>query len=289
MEYQLALAQMTTVLGNVDANLEKHLAMIADAKKAGADVVIFPELSLTGYFLQDLALSVALNPRTDPLFDKLRQASTDIDVMAGFVEVDSRGRYYVAAAYLSKGEILHIHHKVYLPTYTIFDEKRFFTPGDKVRAFDTRFGRVGMLICEDIWHVSTPYLLWLDGADVFYFNAASPGHGLSASPRLPSDTQVESILTCYGGLFTSYVAYTNRTGYEDGLHFHGGSMVVNAGGNVTARAGAQEGLTLGVIDTADIRRKRFRLPLLRDERVDLLEAELERMRFDILDDDDLRA
>ena len=278
MKIQVALAQINTVLGDIPANLEKHLTLIEWAKKQGADLVIFPELSLTGYFLQDLVLPCALDPHTHPVFDRLKQASHEIDLMVGFVEVDTRSRFYIAAAYLSQGNILHIHHKVYLPTYTIFDEKRYFTPGSMVRSFETRFGRAGMLICEDLWHVSTPYLLWMDGADLFFSHAASPGHGLSASDRLGAEKQVETILSGYAGLFTSPVAYTNRTGYEDGLYFPGGSMVVDSGGNLATYAGSEEGITLSVIDTAEIRQRRFRLPLLRDERPDLVLSELERIR-----------
>ncbi|MEM5774092.1 MAG: nitrilase-related carbon-nitrogen hydrolase [Anaerolineaceae bacterium] len=274
----MALAQINTVLGNVPANLEKHRAMIDSARGQGADLIIFPELSLTGYFLQDLTLPAAMTPRTHPVFDRLKQASREIDLMVGFVEVDSRSRFYIAAAYLSQGSILHIHRKLYLPTYTIFDEKRYFTPGSAVRSFDTRFGRAGMLICEDFWHISAPYLLWMDGADLFFFHAASPGHGLSAIGRLSSEAQVETILSSYVGLFTTPLAFTNRAGYEDGLHFPGGSMMVDSGGNLAAYAGPEEGITLAAIDTDEMRRRRFRLPLLRDERPDLVLSELERIR-----------
>ena len=102
----------------------------------------------------------------------------NLDIVVGFVDEDTRHRFYIASAYLSAGRVLHVHHKVYLPTYALFDEGRFFAHGDSIRAFDTRFGRMGMLICEDFWHASPPYLLWLDGADVLLFSSASPGRGL---------------------------------------------------------------------------------------------------------------
>src|SRR5690606_31170911 len=131
-----------------------------------ADLLIFPELSLTGYVLQDLVPMVALKPvKTDPIFSHLFKASQKLDLVVGFVEEDRRNRFFISAAYLSKGELIHTHHKVYLPTYGLFDEGRFFAWGDSIKAFDTRFGRMGMLICEDFWHASPPYLLWLDGAD----------------------------------------------------------------------------------------------------------------------------
>ena len=277
MEFRVALAQINTVLGDVSANLEKHIQLSETAKSEHADLIIFPELSLTGYVLKDLALTVAMDPLTHPHFSRLKQASRRIDLMAGFVEIDRRGRFYIAAAYLSKGEIVHIHRKVYLPTYSIFDEKRFFTPGNRVRAFETRFGRAGMLICEDFWHISTPYLLWLDGADLFFCNAASPGHGMNSSDRLDSERQVETILSTYAGLFTSFFAYTNRTGYEDGLNFPGGAMALDPGGNCLVRAGMDEGLTIASFDTEELNRRRFRLPLLRDERPELVLSELNRI------------
>ena len=165
-------------------NLEKHLTVIQEASSRGADLVVFPELSLTGYVLQDLASAVSCRPRSDdPVFQVLLAASQKLDIVVGFVEEDVRNRFYIASAYLSRGEVLHVHRKVYLPTYGLFDEGRFFAWGDAVQAFDTPFGRVGMLICEDFWHASPPYLLWLDGADVFLFMSASPGRGLERAPR----------------------------------------------------------------------------------------------------------
>ncbi|MFN2303551.1 MAG: nitrilase-related carbon-nitrogen hydrolase, partial [Anaerolineales bacterium] len=179
MKLRIALAQFNTKLGDVEANLQTHLEHIEEAVSQGADLLIFPELSLTGYALQDLAVTSALQPhQEDPVFNNLLKASQAIDLMVGFVHEDHRHRFYIASAYLSKGKILHIHNKVYLPTYGMFDEGRFFAWGDSVRAFDTHFGRVGMLICEDFWHASLPYLLWLDGADILLFASASPGRGL---------------------------------------------------------------------------------------------------------------
>ena len=147
MKLTLALAQINTRLGVVEANLEKHLQMIDEAVVSGADLIVFPELSLTGYVLQDLASAVAHRPDSDdPIFKVLLQASKKIDLVVGFVDEDSRNRFYIAAAYLSQGQVTHVHHKVYLPTYGLFDEGRFFAWGDSVRAFDTRFGRMGILI-----------------------------------------------------------------------------------------------------------------------------------------------
>jgi len=279
MKLNLALAQINTELGNIQANLEKHLTLVKQACQDGMDLLVFPELSLTGYVLQDLVPVVSCRPESDdPFFQQLLDASRNIDLVVGFVDEDSRHRFYIASAYLSQGEVVHVHHKVYLPTYGLFDEGRFFAPGDSVRAFDTRFGRFGMLICEDFWHASPPYILWQDGADVLLFSSASPGRGLNGEPKLESSTWVEHINRAYASLFTIFVAHTNRSGFEDGLNFWGGSTVFDPNGTLIAQAPYfEEALTKTEIDLNQLHRTRARLPLLRDERPELVQRELERI------------
>ncbi len=280
MKVNIGLAQINTKLGDVESNLEKHLDLARQAQSEGADLLIFPELSLTGYVLQDLAVNTALRPTgNDPVFGHILQASQEIDLMVGFVHEDSRHRFYIAAAYLSHGEVLHVHNKVYLPTYGMFDEGRYFAWGDSVQAFDTPFGRVGMLICEDFWHASLPYLLWLDGADVLLFSSASPGRGLGKSNRLASSEWVEHTNRAYAGLFTNFVAHANRVGYEDGLNFWGGSTIFDPNGDLVIRApDFKETVVTAEIDLNQLHRSRARLPLLRDERTSLVFRELERIK-----------
>jgi predicted amidohydrolase len=279
MQLKLALAQINTKLGDVRANLDKHLSIVMDAKRQSADLVVFPELSLTGYALQDLAPTVSHKPtEDDPVFRHLLKASRDLDLVVGFVDEDSRHRFYIASAYLSGGRVLHVHHKVYLPTYGLFDEGRFFAWGDSIRAFDTRFGRMGILICEDFWHASPPYLLWLDGADVLLFTSASPGRGLNDSEKLESARWVENVNRSYANLFTSFVAHSNRVGYEDGLNFWGGATVFDPNGERIAQGPYfEEALTIATLDLNQLHRTRARLPLLRDERTALVEKELARI------------
>ena len=279
MQLNLALAQINTALGDVQANLDKHLGLIAEAKKGEADLIVFPELSLTGYVLQDLVPTVSLRPTSDdPVFKQLLEASHDLDLVVGFVDEDARHRFYIASAYLSGGQVLHVHHKVYLPTYGLFDEGRFFAWGDSVRAFDTRFGRMGILICEDFWHASPPYLLWLDGADVLLFTSASPGRGLNDSEKLESARWVENVNRSYANLFTCFVAHSNRVGYEDGLNFWGGATVFDPNGERIAQGPYfEEALTITTLDLNQLHRTRARLPLLRDERTALVQRELARI------------
>jgi len=279
MKLNLGLAQIATQLGDVESNLAKHLDTIRQAKEQNVDLLVFPELSLTGYVLQDLVATVAHRPvEEDPVFKHLLQASHDLDLVVGFVDEDSRHRFFIASAYLSGGQVLHVHHKVYLPTYGLFDEGRFFAWGDSVRAFDTRFGRAGLLICEDFWHASPPYLLWLDGADIMLFSSASPGRGLSDNEKLESARWVERVNQAYASMFTSFVVHSNRVGFEDGLLFWGGATVCDPNGEIVAQGPYfEEALMVSCLDLNQLRRTRARLPLLRDERTNLVRNELDRL------------
>ena len=279
MKFNIALAQINTHLGDVTTNLEKHLELIRQAHASGSELIVFPELSLTGYGLQDLVPNVAhVASEDDPVFQPLLEASQKIDIVVGFVDEDQRHRFFIAAAYLSRGQVVHVHHKAYLPTYGLFDEGRFFAWGDCIRAFDTRFGRVGILICEDFWHASPPYLLWLDGADLFLLTSASPGRGLSKQPALESARWVEDINRAYANLFTSFVVHSNRVGFEDGLNFWGGSTIYDPNGELVSKCPYhEETLLVSELDLNQLHRTRARLPLLRDERTALTMRELHRI------------
>ena len=279
MKFKLALAQFSPRLGDVDANLKIIDDYIARARAARADLVIFPELALTGYYLKDLVPSVAARPSPDdPRLAPIFAASRDLDIVIGFVEEDARYRYYIAAAYLSEGRVVHVHRKVYLPTYRLFDDGRFFAPGSAFRAFDTRFGRMGLLICEDAWHLSSPYVLWQDGADFLIDVSASPGYGISTSNELANADTVKNFLRTYASILTTFVIFSNRVGMEDGIAFWGGSHVLAPDGKTLAAAPYfDDALVFAEIDTDALRRARLDLPILRDEQRELVRHELGRV------------
>lgn len=279
MKINLGLAQISPKLADVRANCELHLAFVERAAAQRVDLLVFPELSLTGYTVQDAMSEVAHRATpSDPLMSTMLEASRRLDLVVGFAEVDERSRYYTAGAYLSQGKIVHVHRKVYLPTYGLFDEGRYFDLGDSVRAFDTRFGRMAILICEDFWHASPPYLAWLDGADVLLLTSASPGRGLGMDERLDSSRFVETVNKSYAALFGSFVVHANRVGFEDGMNFWGGSTIFAPDGELVAQAPYfEEALAVAEIDLADIQRTRKRIPLLRDERPELTLRELKRI------------
>lgn len=278
MKFKLALAQFAPRLGAIDANLERILRLTADARAQGADFALFPELALTGYYLKDLVPDVAVRLTLDDArIAKLANASREMDLVVGLVEEDTRHRYYIAAAYFSQGKILHIHRKVYLPTYRLFDDARFFAPGDSLRAFDTRFGRMGMMICEDAWHISSPYVLWQDGADFLIDISASPGYGV-AGAELANAATVNGFLRTYAEMLTTYVFFSNRVGVEDGITFWGGSCVFGPDGKAIAAASQfEDALVVTEIDTDALRRARLQLPMLRDEQRELVRHELGRI------------
>ncbi len=292
MKFKLALAQFAPRLGDVDANLKRILDLAAQAHKQSADLAIFPELALTGYYLKDLVTDVAVRVTLDdPRVAKLAAASREMDLIVGLAEEDTRHRYYISAVYFSRGQIARIHRKVYLPTYRLFDDARFFASGDSLRAFDTRFGRMGMMICEDAWHISTPYVLWMDGADFLVDISASPGYGVSkdastgSDQTLASGASVNAFLRAYAELMTIFVFYCNRVGMEDGIAFWGGSRAIAPNGEpIVCSPDFEESLTITEIDTDALRRARLSLPVLRDEQRELVRHELGRVAKRQLDE-----
>lgn len=281
MRVKIGLAQIYPKLGDVTANVSKHLAYIEDAHSQGVELIVFPEMSLTGYQVMDLVPEVAIEAdASDSVFAQFLEASHKLDIVFGFVQRDDRNRFYIANAYLSGGQCLHVHRKVYLPTYTMFDDGRYFNAGTHIRAFDTRFGRVGMLICEDFWHLSAGYVLWQDGADILLLSSCSPSRGLESGEqgRMTSSRWVELVNQSYGSMFTNYVVHVNRVGYEDGKNFWGGSSVVDPNGEfLTHGLYFDEALIVQEIDLNQLHRTRSRLPILRDERPYLVQRELERI------------
>ena len=178
---RIALAQIAPRLGSLEVNLATHHGLLGEAREAGADLVVFPELGLTGYQLQDLASEVAMR-LDDPRLAKLAGATRGLSAVVSFVEESADHRLFIAAALIEDGEIRHVHRKLYLPTYGLFDERRFFAAGDVLRAVPSRLGvGLGIGVCEDFWHLSVPQLLALDGAQILINVSSSPGRDLAAT------------------------------------------------------------------------------------------------------------
>lgn len=275
---KLALAQIKPTLGNIEENLRLHESAIDEALAGGAGLVVFPELSLTGYFLQDLTGSIAIEPERSEVFARLLELSQRIDVVVGFPEKAPDCRFFNSSAYLSGGHIVYTHRKLYLPTYGMFDEARDFAPGDYLRTFETKFGPAAILICEDLWHPSAAYIAAQDGAELIIGVSAGPGRGVYRGEELGSVLAWKQIIRSVAQAYTVYVVYVNRVGFEDGITFSGKSEVVDPFGNCVAEAKQfDEDLVVASIDHGNIERARLVYPLLRDERLDLTRRELERI------------
>jgi predicted amidohydrolase len=274
----VGLAQIRPRLGDLAYNFDLVRRIVGEGVSAGLDLLVFPELTLTGYFLKDMVPEVALS-LDSPEVEELRRLSTRISLVVGLVEASEDARCYNSALYLEGGAVLHRHRKVYLPTYGLFEEHRYFARGDRFRAFDTRFGRMGLAICEDLWHPSAPYLLAVDGAQTLLCPSNSPLRGVGQAEGPDTMLTWERLLRTYGQLFGLHVLYAHRVGFEDGVNFWGGSMVVGPSGRVLARAEQfEEAVLTARLDPAEVWRERTSTPLLRDEDVDLTLAELARIR-----------
>lgn len=280
MKWTVALAQVDPILGDLSKNVEKHLAMAEKARNAGASLVVFPELSLTGYSLKDLNWELAINPDRDaPLLRPLVEASRGISLIAGGVEEDHAFGIYNSAFLFEEGRVRSVHRKIYPPTYGMFEEMRYFSAGKSVRAFDTQKGRLGVIICEDLWHLSLPYLLAQDGAQVIITLVASPTRLGGNEEHLQSSITYAEHLKTYARLLSVYLVFCNRVGFEDGVNFWGGSMVVAPDGGIVASAKLlEEDLVLASIDDEEVRRARRFSRHFIDDNPDLVENELRRIR-----------
>jgi len=278
-QFTVAVAQISPRLGDVDANLAMYEERVRAARAAGAALVVFPELSLTGYFLKDMVSTVAL--RLDaPEVNRLRALSRGGALLAGLVEETPDYRFYNSAVYFEDGEITAVHRKVYLPTYGLFDEGRYFARGECLRAFDTQLGRAATLICEDMWHPSTVYVAALDGALTVFCPSTSPLRGISDGQEQDNNARYWELLNAtYAQTFSLFIVYANRVGFEDGVGFWGGSEIVDPNGARLAKAKYyEEDLIVAEINLKHARRQRVASPLLRDENVDLTINELLRIR-----------
>jgi len=276
MDCRLVVAQTNPVLGDLRANLEDHLRCI-EAAAPGADLILFPELSLTGYFLRDQVDEVALAP-DDALLAPLLERSRGLSIAFGFVERSRDGRPYNALGFLEEGRFLAIHRKVHLVSYGLFDESRDFAAGEGFRTIESRLGRFGPLVCEDLWHTPSAYGYFLDSVDALLVASASPGRGVSErQPGLGSRRSWNTLLSASALLYRTWVAYASRVGWEDGIGFGGGSLVLGPDAEVVESLEGFEAGALRATMTSDaLRRARSELPLRRDEKPWILAAELAR-------------
>jgi len=270
---RVGLAQTDAKLGALEENLEKHLEWIERARSEGVELLLFPELSLTGYRLLHLTPQVAIQPAASPIVEKLRRAAPEMAVVVGCVEEDERGFLFNSALLLAGGEIAHTHRKLYLPTYGIFQEGRFFSEGSRLGLPKVQGHPIGILICEDFWHSDPAERLARAGSKLIALTSASPGR-IGPDEMPPSQEAWESLTRASALLNTCWILYCGRVGWEEGSFYTGGSHIVRPGGEVMARAPyLDEHLLVADIDLREVDRLRWRLPILAAERNDIVGPE----------------
>jgi NAD+ synthetase len=265
---RVALVQFKPKKADPRANLERVRAIVTEESRH-ADVVVFPEAALSGYFLEGGVVEASLS--IERLVEWLGPPPPNAaDVAVGFYE-RWRRRLYNSAAYLEPGgeswTVRHVHRKMFLPTYGVFDEARFVEPGGEVRAFDTRFGRLGMLVCEDAWHALPATILALDGAELLVIVSASPARDFAPSgggvpANLDRWNHLAPAIATEHGVF---VVVAQLAGSEGGKIFPGGSIAVAPDGLIIARGPLlDEAVTLAALDASALDRARAAAPLLSD-------------------------
>lgn len=276
---KIAAAQISSVLGNLEKNIEHHLKYCDEAIKNKTDMIVFPELSLTGYSLKDINFTIAVNIAKTKLLDKLKEKSKKISIICGLAEEDENFAIYNSGILISDGEIKFSHRKIYPPTYGLFEEFRYFSRGNECRAHDTKFGKIGLLVCEDLWHLSLPYTVAMDGAQIITGIASSPTR-LSVNTDKFKNYEINSEHhRTYARILSTYFVFSNRVGFEDGINFWGGSEIVDPFGNVLSAAKLfDEDMIYADINFEEVKRARHQARHFLDEDIDLTVKNLLKIR-----------
>ena len=274
---RISLAQIDADLGDIDANTERASRAITTAMEQSTDLIVFPELHLTGYSIGDVDADVSLRA-DDPRIEALARQAAPAGLLVGFVESGGPGPHtYNSTAFYQDGHLRHVHRKLYLPAYAPFEERNHFTPGPSLRAFPVDPGtRMAVLLCNDAWQPHLAFVAVQDGARVLLVPSAS------AQSRFPehydSHEYWHDITHFYGRMYQTYVVFVNRTGVEGSLRFWGGSHVIDPWGNVVGEAEQHIEQVLTVeIDLAEVRRRRRQVPLVKEARLGLLQREISRL------------
>jgi len=250
--------------------------MIARAREAGADLVVFPELSVTGYLLAHGVHELAMEA-DDPRLEPLREASRALSLVVGVPLRLAGGGIANAALLLEGGEVRGAHAKLYLPTYGMFDEGRYFVPGRLLQAVASSLGTFGILVCEDAWHLSSAVLLARQEVDAFLVVAGGPTE-LDAGAQAAGARRWHAIVTAMAATLVTPVCFVNRCGWEEGVMFGGGSWAVDASGAglVEPAPPLAESLLVATLSRDAVRHHRSLHPIPQAERLDLWRAEVER-------------
>ncbi len=258
---KIAIGQIDTVLGDVEKNVKKLEHYSDKAIEEKCDLIVFPELAACGYGLRDLVYTSSRTP-DDSVFLNLKERSNYIDIVFGFAQKEN-GYFYNSSMYLSAGEIINIHKKRFLPDYGMFEEQRYFSPGETIESFKTKFGKTTILICEDAFHMSSHHQAFRNQTELLITLSASPFWSDHTSMKWEMWKNVCRTSAQLNGYF---VVFSNRVGFEDGVGFFGKSFIVNPKGHIMKEASfIKEELFIGEIDLRDIERARLFMPIRKNE------------------------
>ena len=265
-KFKVALAQISCKQGDKAENIRKIEKNVTQAKKQGAELVIFPELSLTGYTLRDRVykLSETIPGRSISILEKMAKKAR-VHLVVGMPELSEKTQAttYNTAVLIGPSSFIGKYRKMYLPTHSVFEEKRYFRPGYQTAAFDTELGKIGLTICYDIFFPEVSRLTRLKGAQLIVCISASPAVRRAFFETLTAARAIEN---------TAFLAYVNLVGIEDGLQFWGGSRLIGPNGKTLVKAKYdEEDLVIGEVDYADIKPVETFVPTLRDLRPELFD------------------
>lgn len=268
MKFVSAIVQLTPEKARIEENLDKIADSVRLAVREGADLVCFAETIVSGYYLEGGVLECSLTGEEllAKLASRLKDLPKEVDVCLGFYE-QAGGNLYNSAAYLTFGsepKLVHVYRKFFLPTYNIFDEERFVSRGRELGVFSTRFGKIGLLICEDVWHSILSTLCAVAGAQMIIVPSASPARGFSGE-LIGNHDRYLRMIRAVAEEHGVFLMNPQLTGFEGGKGFIGGSTIVDPYGKILASAEVNEdSMILAEVDLTMVAVTRSQLPLVTD-------------------------
>lgn len=272
----VAAAQIETHLGDLEASLDKHLAVIDEARGAGVDVLLFPEMSLTGHGAGTEVLQMSVD-RADSVMQRLAEASGPMVSIVGIMEEGPAAQFYNTAIALSGGRHVFLHRKINLATYGRLEEGKHFAQGRYVDTWELGGPwRASVMICADLWNPGLVNLVALHGCTVLFAPISSAIEAVGGEFDNPAGWHLN--VRFYGMTYGLPIVMANRVGKEGNLRFWGGSCVVDAFGHIVAGAeGDEETLVRAEVDYDTVRRARYLLPTVRDSNLGLVVREAQRL------------
>jgi predicted amidohydrolase len=276
---RIAIDQMAPILGDLKANLDHHRRAAEWAARQKAHLLVFPELSLTGYLLKGMVADVAMRP-DDPRLEALAKKAKSVAILAGFVEKADDGQYFNSAAYIYNGAVRAVQRKIMLPTYGMFEERRFLASGNRIEPIDAPWGRMGVMICYDALQPGVAYLHQQTGARMLVTMSVSPARAIAADGTMGGRELFRLAHRAHSRLLGMITVFVNRVGSEEGLTFWGGSQILDPTGTSLGELPDYEpARTVCEVDLESVERVRTAFPQLKENRPDVILQELWRLRM----------